>query len=246
MIWKTVLKRPYLYENQVHLWKLKISEFEPYFEDLWNTLSTQEKEKANKFRFKKDRLCNVVARGVLKKLLYSYCNANSLDIQYTKYNKPYIIHDSGICFNLSHSKDCIVIAIAKNIDLGVDIEFLDKNTEHEDVASSFFATEEQKALSELKSLDKALGFYRCWTRKEAFIKALGTGLSFPLDQFVVSLHSNKATLLETKWSNDEKYQWHLQGFTPNPGYVGAIAIRAKKVQIVSFEYQLNIHQSLFP
>lgn len=246
MDWETVFKRPYLHKDEIHLWKLQISKFKPYYEDFWNTLSESEKEKANKFRFNKDKICNVLARGVLKKLLYSYCNTNSLFIQYTKYNKPYINDLNNVRFNISHSKNYIIIAIAKNIDLGVDVEFINKNAVHEDVSKSFFSTEEQYELSMLKDSEKTEGFYRCWTRKEAFIKALGTGLSFPLDKFVVSLHPYKAELLKTKWDENEKKQWLLKSFTPNPDYVGAIATKAKKVKIRLLKYQLEVHQSLFP
>jgi len=219
---------PNLKKNEPHLWKIRVSDFNDKINYFSNLLSVDEKKRAQKFRFEKDRNCYIIARGCLRLLLSRYCKIESGKIQfyYSKNNKPYIKDHSNIKFNVSHSKDVIIIGFNLDHEIGVDVEKVDLKINYKEIATSFFSQEEITELMGLSDAYRAQGFFNCWTRKEAFIKALGDGLSFPLDQFAVNLSSIKyANLVATKWDPNEKSKWFLQPFSPFKNYIGAIAIK---------------------
>ena len=228
-----------LKENEVHIWTINKKEHINKLPDYWKILNRIEKEKASKYRFESDHNCAVVARGILRILLGNYLNKDPKDIKFHKgeYGKPMLNESCKIEFNISHSADSIVMAFTQNNKIGVDIEYTKKEIEVKKIATHFFAKEEIAALLSLKESYHKQAFYNCWTRKEAFIKALGCGLSFPLDQFVVSLDSTKnASLLATKWDEKEKNNWVLKAFEPTKNYIGAFAVKGKVFNTVFWRY----------
>lgn len=229
-MWKTSPKTLELSDSKIDVWSVNINNYTNKLFDYWELLSSSEKEKADRFRFEKDKNCYVIARGLLRILLSRYLNIKSqkINFRYAEKGKPYLEHPSNIKFNLSHSKNYIVLAFTKNIELGIDVEYAKNNLEILQVAESFFSKQEIKALKSVQSIYRLSAFYNCWTRKEAFIKATGDGLSFPLNQFTVSLESSEsAELIETLWDNKEKDLWSLETFTPQKDYIGAVASRNK-------------------
>lgn len=229
-MWKNPPETLELLDSKIDVWSVNINNYTNKLFDYWELLSSSEKEKADRFRFEKDKNCYVIARGLLRILLSRYLNIKSqkINFRYAEKGKPYLEHPSNIKFNLSHSKNCIVLAFTKNIELGIDVEYAKNNLEILQVAESFFSKQEIKALKSIQSIYRLSAFYNCWTRKEAFIKATGDGLSFPLNQFTVSLESSEsAELVETRWDNKEKDLWSLETFTPQKDYIGAVASRNK-------------------
>lgn len=193
-------------------------------------LSTDELIRADKFKFQIDSDRYSIARGVLRILLGIYLNEKprSLQFGYTKYGKPFLKNKSSLNFNLSHSQNGAVFGFVYNSEIGIDIEKIKNNFDVMEIAQNFFSKKEVKALKSFAPKDRYRAFYRCWTRKEAFIKAEGSGLSFPLDGFSVSMDEDKkANLLQTKWNALEKTIWSLFSFSPSDDYIGAIAIRGK-------------------
>jgi len=228
-----------LHPNQVHIWSVNISEHINKLPIYWEFLNDKEKAKAAQFKFDKDCNCFVVARGVLKKLLSIYLNLKpkEIEFQFADYGKPYINHPSKIQFNVSHSKDAILIGFVRNDSIGIDTEYTKRKIEVKEIARQFFSQEEYQSLMALNSEYQLQGFYNCWTRKEAFIKALGSGLSFPLNQFVVSLDSStKAELKKTKWDSTEKEKWTLQSISQRENYIGAFAVKGKVSDVSSWKY----------
>lgn len=197
-------------------------------------LSQDEKMRASKFRFIKDKNLFILARGALRVLSSYYLNIPIEDVSflYGEFGKPEYSFKSDLKFNVSHSGDRAVIGFVKHYDIGVDIEKIKSNFDVLDIAMNYFS---QKEISELKSLPKhkhVEGFYKCWTRKESFIKAKSKGLSFPLDQFSVSINSKKAVrLLETQWNKNETTLWSLFSFSPEKKYIGAVSIKAQTCNI---------------
>lgn len=229
MIWRSFNhKNPVLAAGEIHLWKIHKQEHLDRYEVYWELLSDQEKKKAMHFRFYKDKSCYVIAKGVLRTLLGAYlkCDPTSISIKYAHNGKPFVFNEMEIHFNVSHAKDCILIGFAKKHEIGVDVEYVDRPVEVELIARSFFSSEEVTQLLAIDQKYQNQAFYNCWTRKEAFIKALGEGLSFPLDQFVVSLDSiEDARLITTLWDLEEKSHWFLTSVVPCDNYVGAVALR---------------------
>lgn len=133
------------------------------------------------------------------------------------------MHHPSLQFNLSHSKNLALLAFAKEVCLGVDLEYIEPNIEIEEVAVKFFSANEIKNLLALSQKQQIVAFFNCWTRKEAFIKAVGEGLSFPLDKFEVSLEPNKpAELLATHWQPKDVSNWSIYSIPLKSNFVGSL------------------------
>jgi 4'-phosphopantetheinyl transferase len=216
-----------LQQNEVHIWKAKL-DVDPILEQkLWHLLSNDEKLRANRFRFQIDRLHYISARGILRSILGRYLNMRSAEVyfRYGQQGKPALSPEHELKFNISHSGGLSLFALTLNKDIGIDLEKINEEIEIDSIANRFFAPGEVKRLFSLPQKDQTHAFFQCWTRKEAFIKAKGDGLSFPLDQFEVSFGDpGQGRLLKTKWDIDEVNKWHLTTFDPEEGFTGALAV----------------------
>ena len=217
-----------LSEEEVHIWRADL-ELDEYFQSSFlKLLSPDEKNRAQKFRFAKDSRNFIAARGILRSLIGKYLEINPAEIsfQYSKFGKPGIANNNSLQFNISHSQNIALFAFTKKFNIGVDVEFVNPNIEVKDIAAKFFSTNEIMNLLALPEQQQALGFFNCWTRKEAFIKAVGEGLSFPLDKFEVSLEPGKpAKLLATHWDPKAVSKWSMYSMSPGANFVGSLALR---------------------
>ncbi len=170
-------------KDEVHIWRIDLAK--PGNEQL---LSADERDRANRFRFAMHRNRYISGRATLRIILGRFAGTapERLTFEYTQFGKPFL-PDSRIRFNLSHSEDLAVLAVTFDREIGVDVERIQQQKDLLDIAERFFAVPEREALRSLPVSDRAAGFYRCWTRKEAYIKARGDGLSLDLNSFVVSL-----------------------------------------------------------
>jgi 4'-phosphopantetheinyl transferase len=189
--------------------------------------------RADRFYFSQDRRRFIVARGVLRTLLGRYLDRapESLSFSYTTNGKPALASEPGadpIRFNLSHSHGTALYAVTRGREVGVDLEFIRGDLEAEQIAERYFSHREIVTLRALPTSLQKYGFFLCWTRKEAYIKARGEGLSMPLDQFDVSLIPGEpAALLSTKPDSDEARRWSLQNLTPACGCAAALATEGR-------------------
>lgn len=226
--------------RHLHIWSVRLSDHNNRLENYWEILSKEEIEKAKAFRFIKDRRCFIIARGVLRNLLGNYLQVDPLHIhfKYGAHGKPYVDHPSMLQFNISHSRNMLLLGFVKTASIGIDVEYTKREIDVKKIAQNFFSREEITSLRAVKEEGQLDAFYNCWTRKEAFIKALGSGLSFPLDQFVVSLDNpGDANLIETKWDSQEKEKWVLKAIQPEEDYVGAVSVKGKITDVRHFKYQ---------
>lgn len=227
--------------NQTHVWKVNfIQQINniPFFLSL---LSTDEKDKASKFRFKKDQNQYIISRGALRLSSASYLNIDpkKIEFKYGKYGKPEFDFNCNLKFNVSHSGDIGVLGFVLNSDIGIDVEKIKDDFDVLDIVSNYFSELEIETLKKLPKERHTEYFYRCWTRKESFIKAKSLGLTFPLDSFSVCINSDKKTeLLETKWDINEKDTWKLFTFSPQQNYIGAVSIQGN-VNAIEY-FNLNI------
>lgn len=233
-------KLPNLAENEIHIWYGNTALTKDFIPKYYNLLSLDEKEKAKKFRFEKDANQFICCRSLLRILSAHYLNTvpKSINFSYGKYNKPDYNPSKSLKFNVSHSGDYGMIGFALNSEIGVDVEKIKSNFDAFDIAQNFFSELEIKALKNIDIKESKEAFFRCWTRKEGFIKAKSKGLSFPLDAFSVSLDSDSsAELLETKWNHGEKKIWSLYSFKPAEEYISAICVNhhIKKVQYYNWD-----------
>lgn len=209
-----------------------------------DVLSEDELERAGRFRFERDRRRFVAARSALRRLLARYVDASpaGLSFEYGPYGKP-DVPGAPVAFNISHAGSCALFAFGPRFELGVDVEVLD-NALVDDllVAKRFFSPREVEMLRAYAPSARPRAFLRCWTRKEAFVKARGDGLSLPLHDFDVSFAmGERPAILRTAWSSDEPGEWTLQDVSslfPRvvsglfPRAVAALAIRSPDVRIV--------------
>jgi 4'-phosphopantetheinyl transferase len=202
-------------------------------ESRWqDLLSSDELDRAARFHFERDRQCYCVARGVLRALLGTSLGVRpqELSFQYSDKGKPRLASrysGRGLVFNVSHSGDLALLGFAYTGDVGVDIEKIRDDFDSAAIARRFFSAREQDQLSRLPADQRHPAFFRCWTRKEAFIKALGDGLSHPLNQFDVSIDSSGPISLTTRPDPTEAERWWLQSVEVEGGYAAAFAVSAR-------------------
>ncbi len=231
--WFAAPERLSLGGGAVHVWRASLDENPSQVALFKDTLDDDERSRADRFYFSRDRVRFIVARGVLRALLSRYLNRSpeSLSFSYSTQGKPALASESGadaIRFNLSHSHGTALYAVTRGRELGVDLELIRCDSETEQIAERFFSHSEIVALRALPLAVRKYAFFLCWTRKEAYIKARGEGLSMPLDQFDVSLIPGEpAALLSTKPDSDEAHRWCLHNLTPSPGYAAALATKGR-------------------
>ncbi|GHO44993.1 4'-phosphopantetheinyl transferase family protein [Ktedonospora formicarum] len=234
--WERPVSLPDLQQEEVHVWRVRLPLRAEGYEVLWGLLMEEEREKVNRFRFEKDRRLAVAARGVLRQLLSLYTQG-PVDLSYNQYGKPYL-PGSLLQFNVAHSGEVVLLAFTLVGLVGVDVEYMRNQVEFVDLAKHFFAPREVEMLMELPSRLRAQGFYNCWSRKEAYIKACGLGLALPLDSFVVSLSPDEpATLLLSH--EGAMSDWSLFALEAGHEYAGALAVRHKghKCMLRCFDWQ---------
>jgi 4'-phosphopantetheinyl transferase len=194
-------------------------------------LSDAERQRATRIRADRDRRRFIVARARLRQLLAAGLGVQpeSVEFVYGTHGKPALaprFADSNLRFNVSHCDDVAVYALSSGREIGVDVEAVCWIPDADDIVARFFSRHETKTFRALDPVDKPLGFFNCWTRKEAFIKALGDGLSYPLDRFDVSLAPGQpAKILRVENRPGDECGWTMDSFSPAPGFVAAVATR---------------------
>jgi 4'-phosphopantetheinyl transferase len=193
-------------------------------------LSPDETARANRFHFEKDRIHFARCRAALRGLLADYLLIPAAEIrfEYQAGGKPYLAVDQNpraLQFNVSHSANMALIAVGSEHRLGVDIERIRDDVDTVSLAERFFSGRERDGLRGLPNSLRVTGFYACWTRKEAFLKATGDGLSFPLGDFSVTTHPNRDPALEEiKGNLEAAKQWSLADLSVAEGYRATVAV----------------------
>lgn len=193
-------------------------------------LSGAELQRANRFVFACDRRRFVVARSHLRRLLGARLNVRpeAVELVYGKRGKPALAQrfaGTNLHFNVAHSDDVAVFAFSAGLEIGVDIETVRSFRDADEIAALHFSHGEYESYRSLARGDRPLGFFTCWTRKEAFLKALGHGLYHPLDSFDVSaVPDAPASVLPFENLCGERRNWEVHSFFPGSGLVGAVAL----------------------
>jgi 4'-phosphopantetheinyl transferase len=228
-------------ENEVQLWRADLGVLAPQ-ESRWHRiLSADERRRAARFHFAKDRQHFAAARAILRLILTGYLeiNPDQIDFRYSQKEKPYLAgrcSQSGIMFNVSHSGEVALYAFSRGIELGVDVERIGREIEVESIARRFFSESEQRQLSNFPAAERVEAFFRCWTRKEAYIKAIGEGLSLPLSHFDVSLQpDSEDALIATRPDSSEAKRWLLREVPAGPGYIAALCGRGRTWRLTCWD-----------
>ncbi len=241
--WSLPVTRTGLNPGEVHVWRLDLDLPGAAARRLLSILSPGEKARAGSFHFSKDRLAFIAARSALRRLLGAYLGADpaGLRFSYSDHGKPYLDEAQNPCglhFNLSHSHRLGLIAFRCGGPLGVDIEYMRSDLAVDELARTCFSPRENEALRALPAERRLEAFFTCWTRKEAYIKAHGAGLSLPLDSFDVSLEPGRPpALLETRPDPGEASRWSLRALDPGPGYAAALAVQGEIGSLLCLNWQ---------
>jgi 4'-phosphopantetheinyl transferase len=236
-----------LLAGHVDVWRLSLDaaqlpgELSLLLEEQGQALSPDELARASRFHFDRDRVRYARCRTALRLLLARYLNVAPPQIRftYTPAGKPEVAPDQNsrqLRFNVSHSHDMALIAVGVQDDLGVDIEKIRPGVKAAELSERFFSRSERAALHSLPEAMRASAFYSCWARKEAFLKAIGQGLGFPLEDFSVSVHpEGQPRIEEVKGDPDAQHQWSLVDLDADPQFRSAVAIKRASLTITAFE-----------
>jgi 4'-phosphopantetheinyl transferase len=223
----------------VHVWRFSLDE-PPYPDSqLAAYLSADERSRAARFVFERDRQRFESGRGVLRVLLGAYVGREpaTLRFDYGPAGKPALMQAAQIrrlAFNVSHSEAWALVGVTELDAIGVDLEAVRPMADAEGIARQNFARGEVDAWFALPESERHDAFFRVWAGKEAYVKALGSGLSMPLDRFEVSLAKGEPTsLLSIDGSADAALAWTLCGFRPHPAAWAAVAVPSRGVEIIA-------------
>lgn len=228
-----------LEEKAVHVWRIPLTASPLAHGNQARLLSADETDRANRFAFSEDRTQYVAARGALRVLLGRYVGrpAHALRFSYGTYGKPALQvgpREGGVGFNVAHSGDWALCAVALTSEVGVDVEQLRTTVDITEVMRFGFADSEQAALEALPPTDRSDAFFRCWTQKEAYIKAVGRGLSLPLDSFEVRTQ-HPFGIRSVGGSVEQAREWTMWTADPASNYYGAVAVRGARWSVRFFD-----------
>jgi 4'-phosphopantetheinyl transferase len=210
----------------VHVWAVRLDAPASQIDALYTTLSSDERERAGRFYFDRDRRRYICARGVLRLLLSRYLveAPEAFAFSYGPNGKPALSGRflDALTFNVSHSHELALVAIGTGPEMGVDVEAVRPLEDANDIASRFFSPREAERLRSLPDAARMDAFFECWTRKEAYLKALGSGLAKPLDAFEVTFATGDAPALKVYGDAAETARWRICDLSPAAGYTGAL------------------------
>jgi 4'-phosphopantetheinyl transferase len=217
--------------GEVHLWSARLDPPDDLLRHCAEVLSEDERGRAERFRIGSLRSRYIAGRGALRMLLGRYLPAEpaSFALSYQAHGKPELgppWKGRGLEFNVSHSHELAVFAFTRGREIGVDVEWIRPMPDAAALLERFFSWEEVRQWRQMPTERQLLAFFQGWTRKEAWLKAVGSGLSFPLNQFCVTL-DGPARVLSIRGDRNEAAQWWLESCEPCDGYVAAVAMRGK-------------------
>lgn len=227
----------------VHLWRTRLICSADELVSHQRLLSDAEMMRGNRFIKKSDQEKFFLSKAILRRILALYfkISPEKIEFKYGKNGKPYVDR-SSFQFNVSHSGDCLLIAVTAGNEIGVDVEHVREKQDFLALAERFFAKAEYDAIKKLSPKNQVTAFYRCWTRKEAFIKATGLGLSFGLSDFEVAVENlplHDSALLSIRNDTAESKKWTLQSIAMDDfskSYFAAFAVQDAVTSIVCRRY----------
>jgi 4'-phosphopantetheinyl transferase len=223
--------------NELHLWRVCLKDLAAKVPELRLLLSQEEQARGDRYVRSADGVKFMVGRAVLRLILAQYLGLKpgEIFISTGEFGKPHIIkpfNTNSLAFNLSHSGEVCLVALSYAREIGVDVEKLRDDVVVEELATRYFSREEVAELQALPNRLRRLGFFLCWTRKEAYVKAKALGLQIPLDRFSVSLTPGQPAEIR----GAEAGGWTILSFEPEPGYVAAVVSEGPMTSVKYCDY----------
>ncbi len=226
--------------SELHVWRAWLDQDDHHQSDHQSLLSHAEIDVANKFFFARDRNRYINSRGILRCILGRYLSTepHEITIDRGEHGKPLLEKSPyQMEFNLSHSRGLGIFVFAIGKRIGIDVEYIRPLSDYEQIAKFFLTSNEMEALCQLPEEIRLQGFYKAWTRKEAFVKALGVGIGNALHKFEVSVSPfEEPTINEIHQGIKDVSHWKLLDLEPAPSYVAALAVEASEFSLRLFDY----------
>ncbi|MBA3469094.1 MAG: 4'-phosphopantetheinyl transferase superfamily protein [Herpetosiphonaceae bacterium] len=227
----------------IHVWRAFLFEQQGRLPDFYATLDPEERDRAGRFVFERDRQRYIISHGILRDILARYSGQAAHTLRFVKnsYGKPQLLSTTaaaGLHFNLSHSHDLALYAIALDRPVGVDVEWMRPEFAGLDIARHSFAPAEIAALIEVPASQQRQAFFNCWTRKEAYIKAVGQGLGIDLNSFIVSLKPDEpARLCSINDDVQSASGWTMRALDVHSDYAAAVASESPLMACLQWTWQ---------
>jgi 4'-phosphopantetheinyl transferase len=233
-------------DGEIHVWWSMLDQHQHNVNRYYKMLSHEDQNRVDRFRFQLLRDREIVSRGILKELISKYIGTDLEEIEFTynKYGKPLLCRKLGgsdLCFSVSHSEYLGMFAFAKGNSIGVDVEKLQELfIDLEDVIKLCLSDFEKSWFADVSPKMKNEVFYKVWTAKEAFIKAIGTGLSFPLRNINCKLNSDNDLSFHSI-SNYCRYirKWEIVTFKPQSDFIASLVMESKGLKLKQFRWGAN-------
>jgi 4'-phosphopantetheinyl transferase len=231
--------------GEVQVWRAFLDVLPSYVESLSPILCATERDRAARFHFERDRSRFIAARAFLRILLGHYLRKTPSEIQfgYGPNGKPFLVGEGtrNLRFNVSHSHGLALYAVTLGAEVGIDLEYIRQNMSTHNMSRRFFSAQEVAALESLPRDQRQKAFFVCWTRKEAYIKARGEGLSVALDSFSVTLKPDEPpALLAFQEEPQETSRWSFLEVDPDPQYVAAVAVEGRNAFLTCLEFPSKV------
>jgi len=229
--WNNPPEKLTLLPHEIHLWRANLDLSSLIIKNFINILSEDERNRANRFRFKQHRDRFIAGRGILRQLLANYLQLKSEQVifEYSDRGKPHIaswLNQDSLQFNISHSQNLALYAFNYQRIIGVDLEYIKDKIEYKQLAKRFFSNQELQLINSYPSEEQKTIFFQLWTAKEAYLKATGYGLSGSLDKIEFTLNKNsKLSLIATKQDPQQIPHWLVDNFIPQENFVATIAVK---------------------
>jgi 4'-phosphopantetheinyl transferase len=227
----------------LHVWQISLDRSEEHVAQYWAILAADERARADRFHFERDRRRYIVARSALRSIIGHYLDVSPerLAFDYGPQGKPRLSLSTAqlpLQFNLTHSHELALCAITRAYEVGIDLEYTKRQvTDIDQLAERFFSVNENAVYRALPASERRMAFFRCWTRKEAFIKAVGDGLSHPLDRFDVTIAADQLpSIISIEGELVTTAAWSLFHLEPSADYVGAVAVHGAIQHLAGWIY----------
>lgn len=228
--------------NQVQVWRASLALRDDTRRELWTLLSAEERAQSDRYKSVRDQKRFAAAHGVLRLLLARYLAVPAAEVRFVTgaHGKPYVIGLNGaggsLRFNLAHSGEMALFVFAENREVGVDLEEIDARTARPALAERFFAPGERSSILARTPDERPHYFARLWTLKEAYLKALGLGLTQPLDSFEIGLENDIPSLVAGVPGGRTPVDWSLRELDVGPQYAAALCVEGTDWELCSREW----------